>query len=177
MNINKLTDALKRGISRPNKYEVSITPPAWLLNSAGVRDLTVLCDTVIWPGTQIASLEDKIWGPIRKMPYLNTFEDLRFSFVCADNMNIRHLFDDWQWSVVYRDNHKINYYENYAMNTSVTVTILDEKGDPIHRITAHEAYPIDVVSQPLSYAENDSYLRVEVNMAYRYWEDDLTVGV
>ena len=47
---------------------------------------------------------------------------------------------------------------------------MSEQNTPIYTIKCFEAYPVEVVAQQLSYGETDTYLKLEVKMAYRYWD-------
>lgn len=179
MNINDFKYSLQPGPARPNRYQVHVFPPLAMIAEFGsvARSFSFLCDNATWPGTLIATSEDKIWGPIRKMPYLNTFEDLRFSFICTENMEIRKFFDAWQQKIINRDNFLVSYYDQYAKDARVRIVLLGQDDNPIHGIICEECFPVEVVSQPLAYEETDTYLKVEVVMAYRQWKEDPIVNI
>ena len=62
---------------------------------------------------------------------------------------------------------KLEFYDNYI--GGIQITVLDESNTAIKTIQCFECYPIEVITQPLSYNNVDDYLKIEVRFAYRYW--------
>ena len=167
INIEQFKSAIKDGVSRPNKYQVMITPPGGV-TSVDMRKLNIMCESIQFPGCSIASTEDKLFGPIRKMIYLNTYSDVIMNFICSNKMTERKFFDAWQMLAADKINSHIEYYDNYIGETQITT--LDESGEPSMLITLRECFPLEVRDQELSYGENNTYLKLQVSMTYRKWD-------
>jgi len=193
-SIDAFKKKIKSGLARPNRYVVQITFPssflstdimntiayndasyAWssffksrMNNASNSRTLSFLCESAELPGVHFATVEDKQWGPFRKIPYLPVYNDLSFVFMCDNYMKPRLLFDQWQAIVMDKYDFKSFFYESYI--ATVTVSLLSERNKSAYTIKCFEAYPIEVVTQTLSYNETDTYLKLEVKMAYRYWD-------
>lgn len=178
MDIDTFKNQIKSSVARPNRYYVEISFPAGNSNdiwanfvklNIGRNTFTValLCDQVELPGLHLATAEDKQWGPVRKIPYLPVYNDLSMSFICDSKMLPRYMFDHWQGIVIAKDK-KQYYYDDYI--AKVKIVTLNEKNEPTYIVTCYEAYPIEVIPQPLSYGEVDTYLKLNVKMAYRFWD-------
>jgi hypothetical protein len=183
--IDEFKNRFKDGFARPNRYEVLIVPPQVLALTLPVpmKDLAIACEAVEMPGILLATQEDKQFGPVRKVPYLNVFNDLALVFICSNDMRERDFFDFWQASMLERGDpqipnpadpahplrpqFKLEYYDRYV--TSIKITLLDEKNEKTKSVTCYECYPIEVITQPLSYNNVNDYLKLEVRLAYRYW--------
>lgn len=177
-NIDYLKSSISSGLARTNRYAVNIVFPtgnitySWsnIIKSlffTQCSQISLLCESVELPGMQYATLEDKLWGPIRKMPYLPTYNDLTMIFMCDSNMKIRTLFDQWQ-SMIFPKNFKKNYYNDYI--SDIYITLLNEKNIPVYTIKCTEAYPIGLIAQPCSYGDINTYLKMEIKFAYRYYD-------
>jgi len=193
-SIESFKQKIVKGLARPNRFFVQITFPANFLNSDAMnltqyqdpsyawsalfkwtmnapenaKSLSFLCESVEMPGVHFATIEDKQFGPFRKIPYLPIYNDLSMVFMCGVDMKPRLLFDHWQAVVMDKYDFKSYYYDSYI--ATVTVSLLDEQNVPIYTVKCFEAYPIEVVGQQLSYGETDTYLKLEVKMAYRFWD-------
>jgi hypothetical protein len=174
-SISSILGKIANGIAKPNRYTVDITlPPAMgLADPEKVKTLRILCERAEIPGALIATDEDKKFGPPRKMPYQYAYGDLTLGFICEDGMTARGFFDWWQSLIVDKTSYECYYLENYAA-PEINITLLSEEGKPIYHIICYQAWPVEVVPQPIAYAENDDYLKLEVKMAYYNW--DFKVG-
>lgn len=171
-NISTFKSTINQGLARPNRYEVSITPftggGGFFVDSS---DLKFTCEQVELPGMQFATNEDLIFGPIRKMPFLPVFNDLTMMFMCRENMVERWFFDYWMRQIYLRPikspSFLMRYFDDYK--TTIEIRQLDQKNTTKYAIQCFECYPLEVVSQTLSAAETDTYLKLEVRIAFRYW--------
>jgi len=168
MGIETFKTHINNGLARPNRFEVSISRGA-----AGSEFIKFTCEQAEVPGVQFATNEDLLFGPVRKMPFLPVFNDMALVFMCKEDMTERSFFDDWI-NAIYDKSGKIGqnfmmeYYVKYV--ATMTITKLDQKNVPVYTVNCIEAYPLEVISQQLSFGETDTYLKLEVRMAFRYWE-------
>lgn len=171
-SIEDLKAAISSGLARPNRYLVNITFPT-NDSSLSAQTVSILCESAELPGMHFATQEDRLWGPIRKVAYLPMFNDLSLVFMCDSDMKIRSMFDTWQtWirgaNTTGQDFKFMHYYDEYVAD--LTITQLNEKNEAKYTVKCIEVYPIEIVSQSFSYGEIDTYLKMEVKMAYRYYQ-------
>jgi len=132
--------------------------------------LSILCESVELPGSLLATNEDKQWGPFRKMPYLNVYNDVSLTFMCDEDMSAKKIFDKWQNGIIDKNGFQLSYYDDYVATMTIQVLSVNEGNDVLYEADCFECYPIEVIAQQLSYENTDTYLKVEVRMAYRYWQ-------
>jgi len=174
VNIEEFKEKIKKGLAKPNRYNVNITFP---LNSPLIggnnnsQTLSILCESVDLPGSLLATNEDQQWGPFRKIPYINIYNDLSLTFMCDEDMFARTVFDTWQQNIINKSTFGISYYDDYISTVNIQLMSQNDPNDIIYEVNCFESYPIEVIAQQLAYENTDTYLKVEVRMAYRYWQD------
>lgn len=170
-SIDFLKAATIDGLARQNKYVVYIVDPfGSIFGTANTIKLAALCKDSEIPGKSLATSERQTYGPTRKMPYQEIYNDITMTFLCANFMLERRFFDRWQNKIVDTDNHYFEYQNNYA--TQIVITNLSEDGLPTYNTLLTEAYPVTVNSQTLSYEANDSIQSLTVTFAYHKWLND-----
>lgn len=171
MSIDNLKAAIELGYgpTMASHFQVIFTPPKALqtLNKGfAATELSILCQTVNLPGTQILTTDLPVYGPSVKMPYGSYHQDLVMSFLCTNSMAQRKIFDEWRRIIVDPTSNYVNYYDTYVGD--IIVQKLDQEGRPSHSVIYEEAFPVSILEQELSSQAND-WLRLTVVMAYRRW--------
>ena len=133
------------------------------------QQFTIRCEATELPGKGFATHEYTTYGPVRKIPYAVTFDDINLTFISDQYLVIRKIFDAWQNLIQHPRNFYFEYYKNYV--GSIILVKYSEKGIPIHGIRLEEIYPLSVLAQPLDYNETNQYQKVTVQFAYRKWTD------
>lgn len=128
--------------------------------------LEVLCDTAVLPGANFQTTERRTYGPPRKIPYDQTFEDVSFSFVCTGNMKQRYFFDAWQYSIKDPVTNNYNYPDEYT--TTVFIRQYDVAGKFKYGVRLLNAWPINIQAINLSYEDN-GVVRLSVSLSYKNW--------
>ena len=196
-NINDFKALLNKlgGVARTNMFDVQIPIPKILqgkttVNSSAVTAATVslLCDTAVLPGVSFNTSEIKRYGfgALEKKPYLPTFADQTFTFI-GDNTGVVHgFFYKWMNGIVKSDispanqvnvgynglsAFEVEYKENYAVD--IVITCYSETDQKIIVCTLRQAYPIFLGDVPLSWAENDQFMRVPVTFTFLNWDLDI----
>lgn len=166
--IEYLKSNILSGLARPNRYVATITFP-FAAGETESQLISILCENIELPGLHFATVEDKLWGPIRKVPYLPTYNDLSMVFMCDHDMKVRTLFDRWQTLIGAKD-YRMNYYDEFV--GEVEISLLSDTNPPkaLYTVKCFEAYPIEIVSQNCSYGDVDTYLKMEVKMAYHFYD-------
>jgi len=171
------------GVSRPNRYEVTLYPPSSsnqvneftsvmgeALGDGTVRSTGHKCESISMPGRSLNTSEDgNIYGPVRKVVNGQSFADVSATFQCDSNMREKKYFETWQRLAYNPQTFAVGYYHDYV--GSVDIHTLDEQHNKRYGVQLVEAYPVSINEQSLSYSTNDTYQTLTVNFAYRYWKN------
>ena len=108
----------KDGISRPNRYEVTLLPPTGsagtgaskntniftkimgeMLGDGTVRATGLRCENISLPGRNLDTTPDSnVYGPEREMVSGYSFGDISATFQCSTDMKEKKYFETWQKS-------------------------------------------------------------------------------
>ena len=199
-NTNGLTDALAYGtlqeilglgnstdgMSRKNRYEVTLYPPTGargsrgntsnvfskimgdLLGNGTVRATGLRCESISLPGRNMDSTPDSnIYGPEREIVTGYSFGDINAVFQCSSDMREKKYWETWQRLTYNPKTFDIGYYNDYV--GTVDIHTLDEQENRRYGCRLVEAWPKAISPQALSYAPGATYQTVQVSIAYRYW--------
>tara|TARA_Y100000816_G_scaffold278410_1_gene249550 strand:+ start:13 stop:744 length:732 start_codon:yes stop_codon:yes gene_type:complete len=176
----------KNGMSRPNRYEVTLFPPSGTRGSKGlgsnvftkimgdllgdgtVRATGLRCESISMPGRNMDSTPDSnIYGPEREIVTGYSFGDINAVFQCSSDMREKKYWETWQRLTYNPTTFDIGYYKDYV--GTVDIHTLDEQENRRYGVRLMEAWPKTIGAQALSYSTNDSYQTVDITIAYRYW--------
>ena len=172
LSISTFRDQFNRlGTPAPtNRFEVTITTPGGISIETDVsRDLTLLCEQAELPGKSMMTVEDKLYGPPRKIAYGQLFIDTTMTFICtSDGWKEKMYFDEWQNQIVDPELFDAKYFDDYT--TTISLKTYDEDNVGNYGINFKEAYPLNVGAINLGMNQNNEYARLAVTFAYRRWE-------
>ena len=199
-NTNGLTDALAYGtlqeilglgnstdgMSRKNRYEVTLYPPTGARGSRGntsnvfskimgdllgdgtVRATGLRCESISLPGRNMDSTPDSnIYGPEREIVTGYSFGDINAVFQCSSDMREKKYWETWQRLTFNPKTFDIGYYNDYV--GTIDIHTLDEQENRRYGCRLVEAWPKTIGAQSLGYADNNTYQTIDVTIAYRYW--------
>jgi hypothetical protein len=199
-NTNGLTDALAYGtlseilglgnstdgMSRKNRYEVTLYPPTGARGSRGntsnvfskimgdllgdgtVRATGLRCESISMPGRNMDSTPDtNIYGPEREIVTGYSFGDINAIFQCSSDMREKKYWETWQRLTYNPKTFDIGYYNDYV--GTVDIHTLDEQEKRRYGVRLVEAWPKTIGPQQLAYNDNNTYQTVDITIAYRYW--------
>ena len=199
-NTNGLTDALAYGtlneilglgngtdgMSRKNRYEVTLYPPTGARGSRGnttnvfskimgdllgdgtVRATGLRCENISMPGRNMDSTPDtNIYGPEREIVTGYSFGDINATFQCSSDMREKKYWETWQRLTFNPKTFDIGYYNDYV--GTIDIHTLDEQENRRYGCRLVEAWPKTIAAQSLGYADNNTYQTIDVTIAYRYW--------
>ena len=154
---------MKHGGPAPvNRYEVYIP-------RGGMNDLTFVCEQAELPGKTVLTVEDKLYGPVRKIGYGQMFIDTTMTFICtAQGWEEKAFFDTWQNDIVDPDMYDASYYNDYT--TDLVLRTFTEQNRPSYGIKFKEAFPLNVGAVNIGWSQNNEYARLSVTFAYRRWK-------
>ena len=176
----------KDGMSRPNRYEVTLFPPSGTRGSKGlgsnvftkiIRDLLgdgtvratgLRCESISLPGRNMDSTADaNIYGPDREIVTGYSFGDINAVFQCSSDMREKKYWETWQRLTFNPTTFDLGYYADYI--GTVDIHTLDEQENRRYGCRLVEAWPKTIGPQQLAYNDNNTYQTVEITIAYRYW--------
>ena len=177
------------GMSRPNKFEVTLFPPTGfagnkgstgnnkapgimglLKGSGNVRSVGLRCEGIELPGRTLdTSPQTNLYGPERDMVTGYTYADVTATFQCSSDMRERQYFETWQEMAFNDETWSIQYYDNYR--GKVYIHTLDEQNNKKFGIELVEAFPKAIGQQALAYGQGNNYQTLSVTFSYRYWKN------
>jgi hypothetical protein len=196
-NIEGLRSSLYRlgGIARTNLFYVSIPFPT-MMGSSSVSQggttltdstLSLLCESASLPGVQLATSDIRRYGvgPMEKKPYSAIFVDQTLSFIGDNTGKVYNHFYTWMNGIIKYDDlpgnspktgynglnsYELEYKENYAVD--ITITCVNEVDQEIIVCKLIQAYPIFLGEVQLSWAENDTFMRIPAVFTFMNWKLD-----
>ncbi len=173
VDINELQARVsKHGLTSPNRFVVEFTSPpklAQLFNREHQERMAIQCETTTLPGKSFSTQTNRIWGPIRKLPYTPTFTStIDMTFRVGTDFRERTLFDAWNGFVMNPVNNMFNYYAEYT--TEVIVHQLDREDKRIYSILLDEVWPEAIGPITLN-SDSGGYNKQTITFAFRKWRD------
>jgi hypothetical protein len=159
-------------IARANRFDVNIFPPLLLISVAPnvtTKQISYRCEISQLPGRTFATAERKTYGPIEKVPYLTTYNDIDLTFLIDGDMSGKFFFDAWLDLVNPKSTNNFNYKSDYA-----TTIIINQYGlDNTLTYSAEliDAYPISINQLDLDWA-SDTVHKLTVTFAYTKWQNN-----
>lgn len=162
-------------LAKSHRFIARIRPSgAFVQGRIGIlRDLTYLCEVGELPGRGLTTADVRYYGPNQKLPYQTTYEDITLNFLCRSASLEREFFDDWQRAINPMNSWDFNYRDDYSAFIDVfqySEYSLDGGFSPTaeYLITMHNAYPILVNPQPMTWSD-DIFQRLVVTLTYTHW--------
>lgn len=171
LKISELQNAISlgRGVTSAAQFQVKIQFPSALKVASepfASENMSIYCQAVGLPGTQVVTTELPVYGSPTKMPYGLVYQDLTLQFICTNSMAQRKLFEEWRRLVVDPTTNYVNYYDSYIGH--IWIWKLDQLGNSVHGIYVEEVFPVAIMEQELAY-QNNEWLRLTVQLSYRRW--------
>ena len=137
-------------------------------NVAISRYLALQCEGAELPGKSLDTVPVKIYGPVFKVPYQTQYQDIPLTFLCTNEFYERKLFDRWMEAIMPSDTNNLRFPkgENTRYMTNIKVIQYDDFIKQIYAIEMIDAFPISIVSQPLSWSE-EGFHRLTIQFAYQ----------
>jgi len=159
-------------VARPNNFLVSISC-AKILTTSINETFQFRCEKAELPGRTIATSENIGSGPSIKLGYDMTYNDIQLSVICANDMKERIFFESWMDFIIKPfgggdQSGTIGYYSDYALGNKLTVSQLNDFGNPILTYECMDVYPIALTPMNATWEETNTYQRFGVTLAYRY---------
>ena len=187
MSIERLKSTIskKGGLAKANRFNVMFTPPTQSLFNLDLqgavssaisgnfsannfvndpRDISILCDSVVIPGRQIATIDYQAHKQTVKIPYGYVEDEVSMGFLLTNDYYMKTVFDKWINTIVDPDKYCIAYKDEITCD--VVIQQLDEQDVPIYGVMLENAYPTSMSEIALS-NENASQIQ-KLNVSFTY---------
>ena len=159
------------GLSRRNRYSMSITPPKTFSVPTGKIDfLAISC---LLPSKQFATTENRMYGFSKNIPYDVTYEPILVTFLNPNDWSTRKFWDEWLDYIQNPSSFNMNYYKN--MTGQIEISVYDEEtialtDKPRYTAVLQEAWPERMSAYALGY-ENSDLGNFEISIRYKQWHE------
>jgi hypothetical protein len=168
-SLSEFKNSFTGDLARPNRFWVQIPLPIRSFGEDIIDDsriLTLRCENAQLPGKTFATTEQRTYGPVEKHPYLATYNDIDLTFILADDMRTKKVFDEWLDYVNPERTNDFGYRQDYQ--TDITVQQYSVADEMTYQTIMYEAFPVSMNQLDLDWA-NDGYHKLTVTFAYTRW--------
>ena len=158
------------GLSRRNRYSMSITPPTTFSVPTGKIDfLAISC---LLPSKQFATTENRMYGFSKNIPYDVTYEPILVTMLNPNDWSTRRFWDEWIDYIQNPSSFNMRYYG--SMTGQVEISVYDEEHTVLnpsqarYTVVLTEAWPERMSAYALGY-ENSDLGNFEVSLRYKQW--------
>jgi hypothetical protein len=175
-SINDFKSSFNTDLARANRFDVRIIAPLTLVATTLLpsRNLTLRCENAELPSRTFATMDRKTYGPVEKLPYLSTYNDLNLTFIVDGDMNQKKFFDAWLELVNPKFTNDFNYRDDYS--TSIIINQYDVSNQLTYSIELIEAYPVSINQLDLDWG-SDAHHRLTVSFAYTEWKTNSDINI
>lgn len=105
----------------------------------------------------------------RKMPYEQVFDNLPMQFKVSEDLFEKRVIDAWMANIIDKYSDYVKYQNEYQCD--IIIEVLHAKtGEVVHAVKLADAFPIVMSPIELNHSDMDSYMRVNVSFAFRFWD-------
>lgn len=163
-------------LQRSCRFIVRITPIGQFLTPyfAFMNDLIYLTEVAEFPGRSFLNMDVRYYGPNHKLPFQTQYEDVNMTFLCRNNSLERQFMDDWMLIINPINTFDFNYRDDYRAQIDIfqyaeaATAASGAAPEPVYHITLHNAYPVIMNAQPVTWAD-DQFQRLVMSFTYTHW--------
>jgi len=162
------------GPARANRYRVYFPQ---LDFGSETEALSVMCDSVGFPGRQILTTERFTDMKARKIAYGFAAEDLEISFILMNDWSAWRYLNDWHSRVIGNINelggYTVNFKSDYSRDIEVEHLTADSEASAqsVKRVILENAYPSTLNTIELSNSSENEIIRVSASFSYDNWSE------
>jgi|TARA_B100001964_G_C14230966_1_gene600019 hypothetical protein len=162
------------GLSKRNKYTISITPPNSLSSSVGSGKIDFLALSVLMPSKQFSTTEQRVYGINKTVPYETTYEPILLTMLNPQDWSTRIFWDEWLDHVQSPGSKNMRYYK--SMIGQVEISHYHEEETTLNPSNAAytcvltEAWPERISAYAMGY-ENNDFGNFEISIRYKQWHE------
>lgn len=158
-------------------------------SSADIKDSFLFkCEQSEFPPRAFTLVQQKTYGPLEFFPIQNVYNKTTMTFICSGNMMEKLFFDIWMEQICtthpdfnyasaltdpnnpeqFTGSVRFDFSYKSFYTSDIVIRQMGVTGFPSYSIALRDAFPTEVYSLPLSWAQKDDYHRLNVVFAYRY---------
>lgn len=170
-NVNKM---LSLNLLKSSKFTVRFNrlPSFFDIDSGDLKQLSLLCDSVEFPGQTIAATDYRIPGKLKvKVPFAREINEISFTFYMDAKAPVYSLFYNWITNISYTNS--INRYFDEIVGQLSLIQFEDVGSSyarydltPYMKVNLIDAYPLTLQSLPANWAD-DGFHKVNVSFFFR----------
>ena len=160
------------GLSRRNRYSMSITPPTTFSVPTGKIDfLAISC---LLPSKQFATTENRIYGFSKNIPYDVTYEPILVTMLNPNDWSTRKFWDEWLDHIQNPGSKNMRYYK--SMIGQIEISHYDETTTEMnpsnarYTVVLNEAWPERITPYALGW-EAAEFGNFEIAIRYKTWHE------
>jgi len=163
-SIDTLKSTISSGLARSNRYRVLFHTESELLS--------VLCDSVTWPGRQIFTNERFVDMKAQKVAYAFGQEDATISFLLTNDWTTWNFIYDWHERVIGNIENTRNFTVNFknTYTDDIEIEHLDQQNNIKRAVILKNAYPTTLNAIELGNGNENEVIRVTTEFSYDNWE-------
>jgi hypothetical protein len=159
-------------VSKSDKFDVLISVPAEVSQGTTMRDLSLQCEVSELPSRDIEMIEFKHYAFTKRIPRLNQYNHVTFTFLCTGDMIEKKLFDRWLDIMIPVNTGLVNYPQDESGNFKYLGDVYINQRDTQNRlrytVRLFNALPIGTAAMQQNWAD-DSIHRLSVTFAFEKW--------
>ena len=162
------------GLSKRNKYSLSITPPNSLRSNIGSGKIDFLALSVLMPSKQFSTTEQRIYGINKTVPYETGYEPILLTMFNPQDWSTRKFWDEWLDHIQPPGSKNMRYYK--SMIGQIEISHYDEEETRINPSNARytavltEAWPERISAYTMGY-DNGDFGSFEISIRYKQWHE------
>lgn len=165
-------------VSKSDKFDVYIPIPDAVAGEVSMEDLALQCEVSELPGKDINMIEFRHYGFTRRIPHINQYNHISFTFICAGDLLEKRLFDRWMDFMCPAQTGIVRYpMDNtgqFVYASQIAINQRDNMNNIAYTINLFNAMPISVSPMSQSW-QDDSIHRLTVTFAYEKWTSSETI--
>jgi hypothetical protein len=140
------------------------------------RNVGMMCQQITMPSRDIATAENRQYGPGRLMPYAYKFSgSVEASFYGDKFLRQRAFFETWQKKIMDINTHHMEYYDDYVGSMDIfQLGSFDAENDRdrvTYAVRLYEVYPQTIGSYDYSYGATNTQVNVPITLNFRTWKN------
>ena len=189
------------GLARPTRYLVVIQPPQKVIAESvdaeqgldiegdtgpgALNDLSsnelkrnvgMMCNKVTMPNRDINTVDHRMYGPGRQMPYAYSFSgQIETTFYGDKFLRQRAFFENWQKKIIDIGTHNMKYYDEYVGTMDIfqlgSFAAEQDRDRVTYAVRLYEVYPQTIGSYDYSYGATNTQVNVPITLNFRTWKN------
>ena len=165
LRVDDFKATFRSGFARSNRYRV------FFPDDDGT--LSVMCDTIQWPGRSILTQERFVDFRANKIPYGFAKEDLSISFILDNDWTPWNYIYEWHETIVTNiediAGYRVNLKEQYA-RSDIRLQHLGVSDEVKKEVVFKNIYPISLEALDLGNGNENEVIRVSASFTYDNFE-------